>query len=359
MIEIISVKHKDEFEGLVELFSLIFGKSGGADYWRWQYIQNPLSGNMPEVTVAVDGAKIVGIRPFMLHELWMGDKKIMAAQHCDTLVHPDYRRQGIFNRMGKFSLQYLAQHNCALSFGFPGPMSRQGFQSQGYQRLMDIEILFKFVNPVNKILSRIKDNKSRDIKGSGFLAYEKMMSFSGNDTYRIEIHDGFYEDLNNLNTLRKDNIIDIVRSEEYLNWRFDDHFRNKYRYVLLKKGKNLQGYAVISVQKQYKGLIAGIIIDYVVKDDDAECFQLLISTILDLFNNSSCQVVATWAMSSTILSNILIKSYGFKSSTKFPYRNFIGSAYMDLIVIDSSMSEVLDIYDKNNWKVTYAYPNFT
>jgi GNAT superfamily N-acetyltransferase len=174
------------------LFELTFGSKNGADYWKWQYIQNPLTEYIPEVTVAVDGTKIVGIRPFMLHELWLGDKKILAAQHCDTLVHPDYRRQGIFNRMGKFALQYLVEHNCALSFGFPGPMSRKGFASQGYRKIMDTEILFHITNPVRVIESKFKKSKTEF-----------------ND-YHVEVHDRYTTEMSILDSFRKKNTIDIA-----------------------------------------------------------------------------------------------------------------------------------------------------
>ena len=353
MVEIKSIKHQDEFEQLVDLFSLTFGGKDGADYWNWQYIQNPLTKYIPEVTVAVDGNKIVGIRPFMLHELWLGDKKIIAAQHCDTLVHPDYRRQGIFNRMGKYALNYLAEHNCSLSFGFPGPMSRKGFKSQGYQPLMDIEILFKPVNPIEKMLYRINNKKP------GISDDKSKVIFPGNKSYRIEVHEDFPEDLNSLDSLRNAGVIEMVRSEEYLKWRFDMHYRYKYRYILLKQDEILKGYAVISVQKQRRGLVAGIIIDYLVKDDDAEYYQLLIPAILDEFNRSSCHVIATWPMCSPVLRSLLMDKYAFRTSGNFPYSKFIKSAYMDLIVIDDSISRLPGIYDKTDWRVTYAFPNFT
>jgi hypothetical protein len=346
LIEIKTIKHAEEIEQLTELFTLVFKMKTTAEFWKWKYIENPLSAGMQDLVVALDGNKIVGARPFLLNELWLGDRKIIAAQHCDTMVHPDYRRQGIFNRMGKQALKYLGEHDCVLSFGFPGPMSRKGFASQGYRKLMDIEILFRLINPLSIVTYKFKNIRSN-------------LLFVEDDTYQIEVNDGYTVDLATLDSFRKLNMIDVVRSEENLRWRFDSCPHNKYRYILAKKDGQLMGYAVISVQKQIKSLPIGIIIDYLIKDLDINCAQAIISKAFDEFKRSACNVVATWALGDSAFRNELVKEFGFRSSLKFPYNMVIRSIYMDLIIIDIDKATFIDPHDKTNWRLIYAYLNYT
>ena len=101
MVEIRLVKHSAEKEKLLNLFRASFGYNISVEHWDWKHLQNPLAFSDPEVIVAVDGGKIVGARPFLPAEMWLGGEKIKTAQHCDTMVHPDYQGKGIFNRMGQ------------------------------------------------------------------------------------------------------------------------------------------------------------------------------------------------------------------------------------------------------------------
>ncbi len=346
MIEIRTVKLADEVDQLIELYSQVFKSKSNVKSWEWKYVQHPLSSFMPEVVVALDGNKIVGARPFMLNELWLGNKKVIAAQHCDTMVHPDYRRQGIFNRMGAYAAGYLAEHGCALSYGFPVPMSRKGFISQGYRKIMDIEVMFRLVNPLEMIICRLRTRQTAYTAGD----------------YSVEISAMYIKELDLLDSLRNPCFIDMVRSEPNLRWRFDSNPRNKYLYLVAKKEGRLKGYAVISRQRQKTGiaagLAAGIIIDYLVKDNNAECFSALISAAMQEFSRSACQVVKTWTCGDPELRQTLIQRFGFKSSGMPPYNRYISGVYMDALAVDKSIAGELDIYDSSNWRVTYAFPNY-
>jgi hypothetical protein len=346
MIEIRPVKHEDEIEQLTALFNLVFKIKRPlkviAESWRWKYLRHPRSGELPEVVVALDGSKVVGARPFMLNELWVGDKKVLAAQHCDTMVHPDYRRLGIFNRMGEFSKRYLAEHGCGLSYGFPGPMSRKGFASQGYRRMMDTEVLLRPVNPVAGIVARFRRDTA---EGSSH-------------GWQTEVFDRYPVELDELDSLRNPAVIDMVRSGANLRWRFDANPNTGYRYILAKTSGRLAGYAVISEQRQHGGIRAGLLVDFLVKENYPECFTALATRAMREFACASCHVAATWAFSDPEFRNILARKFRFGSSTRFPYKRFVSPGYMDVLRVDENIASPEYIYDPANWRVTYAYPNF-
>ncbi len=362
MIEIRTIAHAEEVCQLTELFALSFGQSTTAALWEWKYAKNPLARFMPHITVAMDGGKVVGARPYLLSELWLNHEKVIAAQHCDTMVHPDYRRQGIFNRMGREAVRYLYEHGCMLSYGFPGPMSRRGFLSQGYRKLLPNEILFRLVKPGQIIACNVKNRPLG--KSLGYLCDLVPLSKGlrvapeARD-YQVEVSACYPDEMKVLDSFRKKTVIDLARTESYMRWRFDAHPERSYRYILAKKGGSLEGYALVSVQKQRRGVIAGFIVDYLVKGDDRACFHALMVRALQEIEENECHVVVAWAAGDPGLRRELLEHFAFRSSANFPYRKVMDTGYMDVLLVDERKAGLLDVYDKNNWRVTYAYPNFT
>jgi len=62
-----------------------------------------------------------------------------------------------------------------------------------------------------------------------------------------------------------------------------------------------------------------------------------------------------WAFSEAKFREQLLKHFGFKSSFKFFYSKVFGYEYLDAILIDERGAERVNIYEKENWRVTYAY----
>ena len=99
MVDIALVKHSDKIEQLLDLFCESFGKKMSRELWTWKYLRNPLNSADVEVIVALDNDKVVGARPFMLAEMWLGNEMVRAALGSDLMVHPEHQGRGIFQRM--------------------------------------------------------------------------------------------------------------------------------------------------------------------------------------------------------------------------------------------------------------------
>jgi predicted N-acetyltransferase YhbS len=358
MVEVRLVKHSQEKGQLLDLFQASFGHNRPAELWDWKYIQNPFAPPDPEVIVALDKGRIVGARPFRLAELWLGNAKVRAAQHGDTMVHPEYQGKGIFNQMGQFSMEYLKENGYALSYGLPNPKSRPGFLKQGYRIVVPIEAMFRPINPQRLISYRLRNSVLGG--GLGFL-YDKFLNTKPRETsqpsapFRVEVFDQFNEELKAIDTLRDESLIDLVRSESYLRWLFDQRPNRDYKYVVAKRDQTLCGYAVVSAQEHNSGLVYGYIVDHLVRDRDIACFQSLINRSLDELEKSGCDIVIIWAPGEPALREELVKHLGFKSSLGSPYNRFSGHDYLDAIMIDEQVAAGVNIYDKDNWRVTYAY----
>jgi hypothetical protein len=361
LVEIRLVKHLDEINQLRELFQICFKWTISEKYWLWKYVSNPLADSNPDVIVALDNGIIRGARPFFLTQMWLNDSKIVAAQHCDTMVHPDFRKEGIFNKMGTYSMNYLKEHNYALSYGFPGPMSRPGFLRQGYKIVAPTEIMFKPFNSARLLSKRINNqllNKSMSFFFDTFLN-SKIRRIIPQKGYSIEIFENIPQGLDEIDTWKPHNTIDLVRNKIILKWRFDDHPEHRYKYILVRKNQMLWGYAVISVQKQTDGMNYGIIMDYLIRDEDVHCLHLIIqNSIEELFKKNS-DIIIVWSLKERAFQRELQCKLGFKSSLQFPYKKVIGYGYMDVLQINDQLAKTSDIYDKDNWRITNASADYT
>ncbi len=361
MVETKLVKHREKREELLDLFRVSFGHDMSAELWDWKYIQNPFVSADPEVIVAVENGKIVGARPLLLAEMWLEDEKVKAAQPCDTMVHPEHRREGIFSRMNQFAIEYFKQSGYAFFYNFPGPMSRPGYLKQGWKIVAITETLYRFINPQKLISYKLKNQFLGT--GLGFF-YDKLLNTRIkasllSSSFQVKVFDKFPGELKEVDDLRDKSTIDLVRSEAYLRWRFDQHPEHSYKYIIAKKGDELWGYAVISVQEQINGLVYGMIVDYVVKNKDIDCFRILINRCLNELEKSEPDLVSVWAFSQPEFRKELTKHFGFKSSSTFPYNRFFGKGYLVAREIDEQVVEKIDIYDKKNWRVTYTYYDTT
>lgn len=361
MAEIKLVKHQERREDLLDLFQVSFGHNMSAELWDWKYLQNPLASADPEVIVAMDNGKIIGARPFLLAEMWLKDEKVKAAQPCDAMIHPEHRRKGIFDRMNQFAIQYFKQNDYGLFYNFPGKMALPGDLRQGWKIVSATETLFRAVNPQKVISYKLKSQLLGCMTG---FFYDKLLNTRGkasplSSSFQIEVFNQFPDELKQVDTLRDRSAIDLARGETYLRWRFDQHPEHKYKYIAAKRDGMLWGYAVVSAQEQPNGLIYGMIVDYLVKDKDTDCFQVLVNKCLGELERSECDLVSVWAFTQPRFREELLKHFGFKPSSCFPYNRLLEEGYLVAREIGEQMLEKIDIYNKGNWRVTHVYPDTT
>lgn len=111
----------------------------------------------------------------------------------------------------------------------------------------------------------------------------------------------------------------------------------------------------VSAEERINGLAYGYIVDHLVKDGDIACFQALMNNSLDELKKRGCYVASTWAPGKPALSEELLKHLGFKSSLMFPYKRISARIYSTVRSIDEQMIAGVDVYEKENWRVTHAY----
>jgi GNAT superfamily N-acetyltransferase len=362
MVEIALMNCSESIKTLIDLHTASFESNLSQEYWKWKFVENPMAQDVQKVVVALDGGKIVGARPHMFGEMWLKDKKTRVAQHCDTMVHPDYQRKGIFTRMEIFALKQLQTQGIAFSYGFPNKLSRGGFLKLGYKRVIDTMAAVFPVNSYSLISTKTKSKfiaKTASFLFNLILNRKKRISFLEDSTFEFEVLNKFTAGMEDIELVRSNAKIDLVRSKKFLQWRFDSHPVFDYKYVLIKKNRKLLGYAVVSVQTDRSGITIGRIVDHVVTGSDINCYRHLMNKSLLELDELDSDCYAVFASGEPELEKVLLKDFGFKSLRKFPYKRFIDDGCMDAIQINKHFCNNLDISNGRNWRVTYAFYNQT
>ena len=97
--------------------------------WNWQFRNNPAGKGW--IYVAEDHQEIVGQYAAIPTRITWKGQTYMAAFSCDTMVHPKYRRQGMFVTLADALYRLIAEESGVhMVWGFPNNRSLPGFVSR-------------------------------------------------------------------------------------------------------------------------------------------------------------------------------------------------------------------------------------
>ena len=82
----------------------------------------------------------MGANSFFPSQLTYEKKVYQAVQSGDTMVHPDFRGQGIFMKILKFAAEDLQKSGQALIYGYANGNSYPGFLKFGFSDLGRINL---------------------------------------------------------------------------------------------------------------------------------------------------------------------------------------------------------------------------
>jgi hypothetical protein len=365
MVDIHLFNGLEQREELLSLYQTAFDHGMSEALWNWKYVKNPASGPRPEVIVAMDNGQIVGARHIWPMELWLKDSRIRVAQMCDGMMHPHYQRKGLFKRIRQYDKDYINNSEYMLQLNTPSEYMLATASRIGGKALFELDSLFKVQN-LDRLLT-CRFNNNRIINVLGFL-YRKVPSIKSKKTllpqkFQAHVIDKYTDELGKVDSLRDTSKINLVRDEPYLKWRFDHHPEHKYKYVIVKQGDELWGYAVISAKQSSDGLIQGMIVDYLIKNNDINCFRVLVNQCLNELCKLNCDLISIGPHTEESFRRELLKNFGFHSSIRFPYSIFRSGIknYFHVFNACSQLSTKLEpyVYNKHNWYFIHAYVDNT
>lgn len=114
-------------------------------FTRWY--EHPFSREKSIRVVALDGKKVIGFQSWVLWPYTRGDRVFSSLQSRESLIHEDYRGQGIWTRMLVLGNQLATERGIDFFVGFPHERSLPGLIKAGWKHILDLQWFARLVHP--------------------------------------------------------------------------------------------------------------------------------------------------------------------------------------------------------------------
>lgn len=224
--------------------------------------------------------------------LWMGGVECLAESRGDWVVHPDYRRQRLWERAGIPKSDVPIAISWGKSFS-PSYGARLGWTVDPVTPLLRILV-------PGPVIERFTHSRLLASLGAGASARAGFVSAP----FRRGRHDrdGRVVQLNMFDD-RVDALIDrarrvhlamVVRDHRYLNWRYCQRPDAAYILFGVEQGSELFGFLVARVGT-HQGLRWGYLVDFLTPEDSSDVLSSLIDHALDEFRSLGVAAVSCYA----------------------------------------------------------------
>lgn len=319
------------------------------EFLQWQYFDNPAGKAVIKFAYDEENDQLAGMYVLAPCDIKVGGKIVKCCNDIDTITRPNYRKQGIFIGLAQEIYKKCEAESLKFIIQLPNENS-----IHGYRKYFNPPIVEKFpvvIKPIN--CERAITKKTNRILGNMlsfadvFFISKKAIS-NKEAGYAIEeltyenvfLFDEFWQSVKS-----KYNIA-MARSSKYIKWRYLDVPLRKYKtFLLIKEGK-LKGY-ISSIPKRIMGLDAGIIVDYMISEDNSfNESRMLIKYTMEHFEKENLDVAMGFISKNTREYELLGKERFLKIPSKLLPREFTVFCQ----ITNHKEQDIKDyICDEKNW----------
>lgn len=222
-------------------------------WWRWMYKDNPAGTG--KIWLAEHDGRIVGQYAIVPVRVKIGSKVILSSQSLDTMTHPDYRRQGMFETLAKKVYDEARNEGIYLVYGFPNEFSYPGFIKKLNWFCIDtMQVMFKPLNWRNIIKLKVGNEFLQGIAAIGaglvfnrvFFRTQKPPFVEGLTISQVTFFDERFNEFW-IEICNQSPII-MVRNRDYLNWRYSTP-NVSYSILVAEKDSKICGYLILRDRK--------------------------------------------------------------------------------------------------------------
>lgn len=318
------------------LYRKVYGKERSDSFFKWEFLDGP-AGKAIYVG-AFDGDKLIGTQSAIpIYFSGADGKKILTAKSEDTLLDPEYRGKGLFDKMYGLLIEECKKAGICSIWGFT--YAKKPFLKIGFQIPFDSEsgvyvihplaayTYLSGLNPQNKfkektliagmsIWSAIKGGLKRGKKGDDIILKG---GFSGN---------AFLEDA----LLKQGGYFKVHEDFKYINWRIKENpYPNDYNeFVILDAEKRVVASLIFNIRKEGLAYIEQLLFH---PSMEVELKHKLIKHVISVLRTSGkINLIRFWGFSGNLINSTevdLLKACGFlfvKKGTGFVYLPLSGEA---------------------------------
>lgn len=301
-------------DAFLALFEEVLGGEMGTEWFRWKYETNPYVDHVPIVIAERDG-NVIGARSFFPLPVAAGTDRYTAFQPCDSMVHPDHQRRGVFTRMTETAIERY--NDTDFFFNFPNHRSLPGNLKLGWEIVSARETYYRVQNPT-AWLSQLEpiESLARSL-ARGYISARDWLAESS-DGFELSWYDRVPSSL--LTTLTDSETVPqfhVVRDETFYDWRFENPHRTYRTGVATRAGAPVA--AIIYSRKERKsGSTTVRIADVLPLANDADPLRTAaLSALLDgvLRQNEDADVCIA---PGGVVPRPLLEARGFHSDERAP-----------------------------------------
>jgi GNAT superfamily N-acetyltransferase len=247
-------------------------------------------------------------------DLLYNSNRLRCAVPCDTMVHPDYRRQGVFAMMNELALDIEKEKRTVLMFNFPNKISGAGYLKQGWR---EVKLLEDYIRPLRP--SKVGRGITRNavlgsILGVGYSAlfgWRSTGARSGTRAVDIEIYREWPKILEQLDASYDARRLELERSEQFMRWRLDSNPLERNLYVVASHGSTLLGFVALAISTRTGGLVQGLVVDDVMCCKDPAPSNELVRAVMELAVQHGCDYLRAWPSERGCLTRDVLSRHGF------------------------------------------------
>ena len=230
--------------------------------WRWQFLENPAGKSF--CVIAEDRGAIVGQYAAIPTRFSVKGTETVFAFSCDTMVHPGYRKKGLFVLLARELYRLMAEkYGITTVWGFPNEASLPGFIGHlGWKQLRVFPLWIRPFRPLTWFCRQVPLLKRfvpvAEVRRENGLPCR---SYDGGKGLVMEPVDHFHEEFDRLwNSLRGPSSIMQIRDGRYLNWRYLGMPAFGYLPFSIKWKGDLSGFLILRMMN-LMGHSFGVLVD--------------------------------------------------------------------------------------------------
>lgn len=238
----------EDIEQILSLYGIVWPERKiGSKFWIWKFEDVPFAKSI--IALAEEKGEVIGQEAIIPTPIKIDNYRYLAGQSVDSMVHPEYRGKGVFNKLVGKTIAEGRKKGYKLFYGFPNKNSLKTYQKNGWVEKARLVRYVKVIDWAKVIRSRRLINFFFWL--SPFIHLINSFNFSKVKT-RPEIKvvnekylPPFYESIWSEYLSKQEDLIAIDRNYSYLSWRYEVKPESEYLYYTFTLYDEPLGFAII------------------------------------------------------------------------------------------------------------------
>lgn len=306
----------------IDLYKIGLSINFSENRFKWLHFQNPLAPS--NIILAINQKKVIGIYSIIKKKMRIGCIDVIGGRDIDPVVHPNYRRKGVFTNLLRNSFKIF--YDVDLQYNFANEKSSPGFMKQGWRQI-NINNYSYWISPFDL---------SKRYLLSKYSKWYSKNKITKHNYCVCEID--FTQFVFNNNKIKNEFPIYVIKNYEYFKWRYFNNPDRKYRYFQIQTENNEFALVICRIENK-----SCFLLDI--------CNQSSLSNkdiMLNLFNYFNIVkyklTIYTWGNISKRTNTIMLN----------PKKNFTKVFIKD----NEKYKYKFDIFDSNNWYIVPGESEF-